>query len=249
MEEVAEVGGGLAAARAGARWSILSHFLFELFELPGRGGFARRPIHVRFQQLVAQIRSFTRAAGFLDVAPGLLRAGLRRRGRLELRLHVIQLALPQSQFLALCRELALQHAGALTMLRGKAIRDRHGLLVPDLTGEPAAPFRVREPLALEPQLAFGARNRFPDFGYGNLGVDERLTHLARERSQIGRGRRSEGGAKSVPQALEQGTQLLRTVFAKKSEKTGSTARDLHLGHTGRDRGVCCVIDSVRANRY
>jgi hypothetical protein len=42
---------------------------------------------------------------------------------------------------------------------------------------------------------------------------------------------------------------LRTVFAKKSEKTGSTARERHFGHGGRDRGECSDIASARENRF
>src|SRR5262245_54316963 len=38
------------------------------------------------------------------------------------------------------------------------------------------------------------------------------------------------------------------VFAKKSEKTGSTARDLHSGQAGRLRTVCSAIVSVREKR-
>ena len=41
---------------------------------------------------------------------------------------------------------------------------------------------------------------------------------------------------------------MRIVFAKKSEKTGSTAFERHLGHAGRDFLECSVIVSVRANR-
>src|ERR1041385_2077252 len=41
-------------------------------------------------------------------------------------------------------------------------------------------------------------------------------------------------------------QLLRIVFAKKSEKTGSTALERHLGHAGRDLPGCSLIVSVRA---
>jgi hypothetical protein len=71
--------------------------------------------------------------------------------------------------------------------------------------------------------------------------------LARERPQVGGGRRIECGAERIPQALEQ-DQLLRIVFAKKSEKTGSTAFDAHFGHLGRALLERSVIFSVRANR-
>src|SRR5438046_8912805 len=39
-----------------------------------------------------------------------------------------------------------EYAHALAMLRGKALRDRHRLLILDLAGEPAPPFGVRQAL-------------------------------------------------------------------------------------------------------
>jgi len=76
--------------------------------------------------------------------------------------------------------------------------------------------------------------------------------LPRERSQIDFSPTCgiEGGAKRVPQALEQVgrlAQLLRMVLAKKSEKTGSTACDSHFGHLGWGRFACSAIVSVCEN--
>jgi hypothetical protein len=48
----------------------------------------------------------------------------------------------------------------------------------------------------------GARDGLLDLDNGDLGVDDRLAHLPCERSQVRGGRRIEGGAKGVPQALE-----------------------------------------------
>jgi hypothetical protein len=75
--------------------------------------------------------------------------------------------------------------------------------------------------------------------------------LARQIAQVpGRRRRIQGGAEGVPQALEQGdglVQLLRTVFAKNGDSTGSTAREPHLGQAGRFR-PWSPIGSWRTNR-
>src|SRR5436190_1886631 len=106
--------------------------------------------------------------------------------------------------------------------------------------------RVRELLSLRGDFPLGPRHRLLNLLDGDFGIDDGLTHLPRERAQIGRGRRIDSGAERVPQALEQ-DQLLRMVFAKKSEKTGSTARDLHSGHAGRLWFKCCAIVSVREN--
>src|SRR5439155_549182 len=81
--------------------------LLELLELPRRGGFACRAIHVRLEQLVLQIETGPRAAGALHIAPRPFRAAvaLHRRSvalrALELRLHFIQLPLRQRELLAL----------------------------------------------------------------------------------------------------------------------------------------------------
>jgi len=128
--------------------------------------------------------------------------------------------------------------------------DRHRLLILDLPRQPAPPFGVREPLTLESELAVGARDGFLNFRYGNFQEADRLTHLAGEGAQIGRTCGSiQGSAERVPQALEHSfpllAQLLRIVFAKNGDSTGSTERDEHLGHASR-REPCSAIDSVRA---
>jgi hypothetical protein len=153
---------------------------------------------------------------------------------LELRLHLLELALRERLLLALVGELALEHAHPLAMLDGEPFGDRDGLVILDLAGEAATPLRIGESLPLEAQLPLGARERFLHFGDRNLGVDDRLAHLPGEGAQVRGLGRIEGGAESVSEALEQVglAQLLRTVFAKKSEKTGSTDDDAHLGQAG-----------------
>jgi len=75
--------------------------------------------------------------------------------------------------------------------------------------------------------------------------------LPGERSEIGSALGSvEGSAERIPQTLEQVgclAQLLRTVLAKKSEKTGSTAGESHSGQAGCGRIACSAIVSVREN--
>ncbi len=88
------------------------------------------------------------------------------------------------------------------MFRRKTSRDGDGLRVLNLPGEPAAALGVRESLALDPDLALRALDGLLDLGDGHLGVDDRFTHLPRERSQVRRRRRIQGGAEGVPQALE-----------------------------------------------
>ena len=117
-------------------------------------------------------------------------------------MHVVELALREPELLTLVGELPLEHAEPLTVLRRKAARDGDGLGVLDLAGQPAAALGVRESLPLERDLALGAHDGLLDLGNGDLRVDDRLTHLACERSQVRSRRRIEGGAKSVPQALE-----------------------------------------------
>jgi len=81
-------------------------------------------------------------------------------------------------------------------------------------------------------------------------VHDRFAHLPRQVAQITRrGRRIQGGAKGIAEALEQvvASQLLRTVLAKNGEKTGSTARAPHLGQAGGCR-PCSPIGSWRAKR-
>jgi hypothetical protein len=165
-------------------------------------------------------------------------------------LHLRQVTLGERQLLTQRDEFALQHTDALAMLRRKPIGDGNRFLVPDFPGEPAAAFRVRQPLAFESHFALGAHHRFLDLGDGDFGVHDGFAHLARELPQIRSGRRIEGGAERVTQALEQvpprsPAQLLRTVFAKKSEKTGSTSDDAHLGQVGERRAECSAIVSVR----
>ncbi|HET9384021.1 MAG TPA: hypothetical protein VFO67_02660 [Gemmatimonadales bacterium] len=124
------------------------------------------------------------------------------------------------------------------MLGGEALRHGDGLLILDFPGETATPLGVGESLPLRRQLPFGTGDRFLDLLNGDPGVDDGFPHLPRQRPQVGRGRRVEGGAKRVPQALEQVSdlaQLLRTVLAKKPEKTGSTDREEQFGQAGRVR--------------
>lgn len=186
---------------------FLSHFLFQLLELARGGIFARGPIHVRLQQLVLKIRPRSGAAGLLDVPPRPFGTGLRRPGGLELGLHVVQLPLRQRELFTLGCELALEDADALPMLGSESFRDRDRLLILDLPGEPAAPLRIREPLPLHGQLSIGARDRLLDLLNGDPGVDDRFAHLAREGAQIWSGRRVEGSAERIPQALEQVSDL------------------------------------------
>ena len=135
--------------------------------------------------------------------------GTRLCGRraLELRLHVVQLALRQPKLLPLRDQLVLQHADALTVFGREALGHRDGFLIPDFAGEPAAAFRVRELLALGGELPLGPCHGFLNLLDGDFGIDDGLAHLPRERAQIGRGRRIECGAERVPQALEQGSAL------------------------------------------
>jgi hypothetical protein len=116
--------------------------------------------------------------------------------------HVVQLALRERQLFPLIGEFTLQHAEPLAVFRRKTTGDGDGLCVLNLAGEPAATLGVREPLALGRQLALGAPDGLLDLDNGDLRVDDRLTHLPCERSQVGGRRRIEGGAKRVPQALE-----------------------------------------------
>src|SRR5438045_9745878 len=123
MVEVVEVGGGSGGERAAAR-SVLSHFLFQLLELALRGGLARRAIHVRLEQLVLQVCPGPGAACFLDIAPGMLGARLCGRRALELRLPVVQLALPEPKLAPLRDQLALQHADALAVFGRETLGPR-----------------------------------------------------------------------------------------------------------------------------
>jgi hypothetical protein len=166
-------------------------------------------------------------------------------------LHILQLALGKRELFTLRGQLSLEHGDAFAMLGGEAFGDCNGFVILDLAREPAAPLRIRKALAFQCQFSVGPGDGFVDFADGNLGVDDGFTHLARERAQVGRTcGRIQGSAERVPQALEQGppcflAQLFRIVFAKNGERTGSTERDEHLGHTGR-REPCWAIDSVRA---
>jgi len=130
----------------------------------------------------------------------------------------------------------LEHGNALAVLGRKACGDRHRFLVLDLGGETTAPLGIRQTLALEPHLALGARHGLLDLGDRDFRVHDRFAHLPGERSEIGGAFGSvESSAERVPQTLEQVgclAQLLRMVFAKKSEKTGSTAADSHSGQAG-----------------
>jgi len=123
-------------------------------------------------------------------------------GGLELRPHVVQLALRECQLFALIGELALEHAQTLAMFDREALRYRDSLRVLNLAGEPATALGVREALPFSSELALSADHGLLDLDDGDLRVDDRLTHLACERSQVGGRRRIEGGAKGVPQALE-----------------------------------------------
>ena len=95
-----------------------------------------------------------------------------------------------------------QHAETLAVFCGKSAGDGNGLLVLNLSGEPATAFGVCEPLALERQLALGAHHGLLNLGNGHLRVHDRLAHLPCERAQVRGRRRIEGGAEGVPQALE-----------------------------------------------
>lgn len=215
------------------------------------GGFARRPVHVRLQQLVLQIDAGPFAASSLHVTPRLLGAALAFRDRavplggLELRLHVVQLALRERQLLALRNQFALQDAEALAVLRREALRDGDGLLVLDLAGEAATTLGIRKLLPLGGKLALGPCHRLLDLSDGDLGIDDGLSHLPRERPQVGGGRRIERGAERIPQTLEQGSALADSLGekigndglyrARLAFRTGGPLMGGVLGHRFRAR--------------
>jgi len=165
--------------------------------------------------------------------------------------HIRQLALGKRELFTLRCQLSLEHCDAFAMLGGEALGYCNGFVILDLAREPAAPLSIRKALAFQCELSVSTGDGIRDFADGDFGVDDGFTHLARERAQVGRTcGRIQGSAERVPQALEQGppfflAQLFRIVFAKNGERTGSTERDEHLGHTGR-REPCWAIDSVRA---
>ncbi len=166
-------------------------------------------VQVGLEQVALQIGVGAHPPRLLQVAPGALgRAlGLGERpvplGAPELRLHIDQLALVQPQLLLQRRQLALQHPHALAMLRGEPRGHRHRLPVLNLARQAAAPLGVGQALALDGQLALGARHGGARLLHRHLRLHHRLPHPTRQIAQIpGRRRRVEGGAQGVPQALE-----------------------------------------------
>ena len=91
------------------------------------------------------------------------------------------------------------------MLRREPPGHRHGLRVLDLGREPAAPFRVGEPLTLLRQLPLRPRDRVARLHHRDLRFDHGLPHLPRQVTQVARRRgRVEGRTQGIPQALEHG---------------------------------------------
>src|SRR2546423_14485622 len=131
--EWATVAGRAGRTRRGARL-LLSHLLFQLFELLVRGSLARSLVEVRLQQLILYIHAWSRPAGRLQVAPRALGAALGVGQRpvplrgVQLVLHLAQLFLRARLFVALGLELALQHRHALAVLAREPVRDLHRLL-------------------------------------------------------------------------------------------------------------------------
>src|SRR5256885_15813365 len=110
--EWATVAGRAGRTRRGA-CLLLSHLLFQLFELLVRGGLARSLVEIRLQQLILHIHAWSRPSGRLQVAPRALGAALGfgygpvTFRRVQLVLHLAQLFLRERLFIALGLELAL----------------------------------------------------------------------------------------------------------------------------------------------
>ncbi len=160
-------------------------------------------------------------------------------------MHVAQLALGERLLVALRLQLALQHGHALTVLGGEALGDLHRLLVLDLSGQTAAALGVSEALALGGELDVGALQGLRQLADGHLGLHHRFAHLAGEVFQIVRRRRRvERGLERGPETLEHGgDQLLRIVFAKNAESSGSTSRERHWGHSGSRRPCSAMVSA------
>src|SRR2546426_11998104 len=107
-------------------------------------GLACRAIQLRLEQLVSEVGPGAHTPGGLEVAPGPLSRALGLGQRpvplraRELCLHLRELALGEPQLVALGRDLALEDADPLAVLRREARGDVHRLAVLDLGREPAS---------------------------------------------------------------------------------------------------------------
>src|SRR5438552_17205437 len=145
---------------------LLSHLLFQLFELLVRGSLARSLVEIRLQQLILDIHARPRAARRLQVAPralgaalGLSQGPVTFRG-VQLVLHLAQLFLRERLFIALGLELALQHRHALAVLARVPVRSLYGLLLPDLSEQSPSQSGVASPLSLSRGLVLCPHPRF-----------------------------------------------------------------------------------------
>jgi hypothetical protein len=216
---------------------------------------ARRPVHVRLEQLAFEIHPRARPPGCLEVAPRALRRGLRRArrpvplGRFELGLHIHQIPLGQGELFPLRLELPLQHRHPFPVSRGKAVGDLHGLVVLNLARQPPPSLCVGEVLAFRGELRLGPRQRLAHLPDRHRGIHDRLAHLTRQVAQVSDGRRRfQSGPQRIPQTLEHVCQLFRIVLAKKVENTDSTAFDPHLGQAGCRR-PCALIGMASLKRF
>src|SRR2546430_15714823 len=148
---------------------FLFHFFLELAQLPVGRGFPRGAVE--------QVRLVARPPRRLQVAPRALRGALRLRDRTillrarQLRPHVSQLPLVQGELVPQRRQLLVEHAHALPVLRREPPGHGDGLRVLDLGREPAASLRIREPLALLRELALGARDGLAGLEHRDLRLD------------------------------------------------------------------------------
>ena len=160
-------------------------------ELRVDGGFAGHPVGVAPKHLLLEPGVAGRAAGGGEIPPGGIDAGRVRPeslpGRAELAADVLNVALGETELLALHFETAREHRHPLAMPVGEPPGDLDRLGIGNLRREPAAPLGGVERPPLGCELALGRRDGFAHGRDRDSRLDERVAQSGRAHTRVPRG--------------------------------------------------------------